>query len=210
MGWFAACVLLCSIVCFSWAIHLSADPSGPSLVPPLFFLLVGSLTFLSPSLSIVSKTFSLPSLSLYLCFRVLTVSCRLTDFSRPCCIDGVKKASGENKTQALQCICCHQCPDLIFFKLTLTDGNISQFPRATVHVAWLSCAVSWNGAFHFTARAAELHYRPLDSLTPVNLMGMSNDDGFSEDYSSPHAHKGLKNGRSLGCSAHSIRALGLN
>lgn len=150
MGWFAACVLLCSIVCFSWAIHLSADPSGPSLVPPLFFLLVGSLTFLSPSLSIVSKTFSLPSLSLYLCFRVLTVSCRLTDFSRPCCIDGVKKASGENKTQALQCICCHQCPDLIFFKLTLTDAT---FPSSQeLQSMLLGFPVLWAGMARFISQ----------------------------------------------------------
>lgn len=96
-GWWDG-LLLGSMMWLSWAIHLPADPSGPSLLPSLFFILVGSLTFFSLSLSGVRKTFSPLSLFLYLCFCLLAVSCRLTDFRWPCCIDQVrKKASGKTR-----------------------------------------------------------------------------------------------------------------
>lgn len=143
------CSARCSESC-GFHEHLPADPSGPSLVRSRVFFLVGSLNFLSPSLSRVSKTFSLPSRSLYLCGFLPTHWLPLTLQYKWRC----KKGFWENKMQALQCICCHQCHDLIFFKFTLTHGNISQFPRARVIVAFaLLCCELERRMFHFTTRA---------------------------------------------------------
>lgn len=142
------------------------------------FLLGGLLTFLSPSLSVISKIFPL-LYSFIFAFAFLQF---LVDSLTLLYRRSAKKASGKTR--------CRLCSAYAVTSVVTLSSSCSHLHMATVIVALaLLCCALEQHSFHFTTRATGLHYWPLNSLSPVNLMGISNNIGHSGDYSSQDTHK---------------------
>lgn len=206
MGRLAACVLLCSIMWFSWATYLPADPGGPSVSS-------GRLTDFPFSKSIWNKEdfnhkYVYPCIFIFASLPTRCLSLTLL-YSR-----SVKKASGKTRRRPY---------DASAVTSVMTPSSSSHLHMATfpdsqelrpllLSLYLLCCELAWH-AVHFTARATELHDRSLDSLS----LSFCEPDGdrqqqwtFRRLLISTHIHSqamhitGFKSGTLLGCLAHSM------